>query len=88
LAAWVAAAGYQQLDVSSSTWTFADGSSRTWWGGLWAERTTDSSFARQALEHGFTTKGELELLAEGWREWSQQPDAVFVVVHVEVLGRA
>ena len=87
LPAWVAGAGFGDLEVSSSNWTFADGESRSWWTGLWADRTTGSSFAEQALEYGLSTRGELEEIAAGWREWGERPDGLFVVVHVEVLAR-
>lgn len=87
LPAWVAAAGFSRLEVSSSNWTFADKEARVWWTGLWAERTVGSSFADQALEYGFSTRGELDQVAEGWREWCRQPDGLFLVVHVEVLAR-
>lgn len=87
LASWVRSAGFRDLAVTSSTWTFADAESRRWWCGSWAERTVASSLAEQALEYGFSTRGELEQIAEGWKEWAEQPDAVFVVMHVEVLAR-
>jgi ubiquinone/menaquinone biosynthesis C-methylase UbiE len=87
IAAWVAAAGFGDLQVSSSTWTFADEESRLWWTGSWADRCVASSFAEQALEYGLSTRGELESLAEGWREWGTRPGGVFVVLHVEVLAR-
>lgn len=85
--ALVAAAGYRDLQVSSSTWTFADEPSLSWWSGTWADRCVASSFAAQALEYGLSTRGELDSLAEGWREWAGHPDALFVVLHVEVLAR-
>ena len=72
---------------SSSTWTFATASDRSWWAGLWAERCTTSSFAQRAVEYGITTAGELEALAQQWRAWAEDPAAVFVVVHGEVLSR-
>lgn len=87
LPSWVGAAGFRELEVSSSTWTFADRDSRDWWAGSWAERTVASSFADQALEYGFSTRGELKQIAEGWKEWSERADGLFVVVHVEVLAR-
>ncbi|HET6963285.1 MAG TPA: methyltransferase domain-containing protein [Acidimicrobiales bacterium] len=88
LPSWVAAAGFNDLEVSSSNWTFADAESRAWWTGLWADRTVGSSFAEQALNYGLSTRGELEEVASGWREWGTNPDGLFVVVHVEVLARA
>ena len=49
LMSWVQAAGFADLSVSTSTWTFADPQSRAWWGGLWADRVRLSSFGEQAV---------------------------------------
>ena len=87
LPGWVTRAGFRDLEVSSSTWTFADAESRGWWSGLWADRTVGSSFAEQALEYGFSTRGELDQIAAGWQEWGARPDGLFLVLHVEVLAR-
>jgi ubiquinone/menaquinone biosynthesis C-methylase UbiE len=88
LPSWVRAAGFEHLDVSSSTWTFADENGRAWWGGLWAQRITESSFAVQAKEYGLADDAELADLAAAFESWASMPDGVFVVVHVEVLARA
>jgi hypothetical protein len=87
LPAWVRAAGFDDIEVSSSTWTFADGPGRSWWGGLWAQRVRESSFASQAKDYGFTDEAELADIAEAFESWAAAPDGVFVVVHVEVLAR-
>lgn len=87
LLAWAHAAGWSDLTYSSSTWTFANPTDRSWWSELWAERCTASSFARQAVEYGIATTGEMESLAEGWRSWAEDPDAIFIVLYGEVLGR-
>ena len=87
LAAWVRAAGFEDLEVTSATWTFADLDSRDWWGGLWAERVERSAFAEQAVAYGLSDSAELSALAAAWRRWAAQPDAVFVTPHVEVLAR-
>jgi SAM-dependent methyltransferase len=86
LPAWVGAAGFEGVEVSSSTWTFADADSRTWWAGTWAERTVASSFAGQALDYGLSSRDELEVVAAGWRQWGLEPSALFVVVHLEAMG--
>ncbi len=59
---WVADAGFEDLAVTSSNWTFADAGSRSWWAGLWAERTLGTAFGRQALDYGLATKRD-------WRMW-------------------
>lgn len=83
----VRAAGFADLRVSSSTWTFASDADRRWWCDLWADRTVGSSFAEQAVAYGLSEPAELAGLSRGWRDWAGRPDAVFVVLHVEVLGR-
>lgn len=88
LAAWVRAAGFGDLAVSSSTWTFHSEEERAWWGGLWAERIVHSDFARQGLEYGLTDESELRAISDAFLRWSKDVDGVFVLVHVEVLARA
>jgi ubiquinone/menaquinone biosynthesis C-methylase UbiE len=87
LNAWVRAAGFEELKVSSSNWTYQTPEERAWWGGLWAERVLDSDFARHALEYGLADDDELAAIADGWRRWIDEPDGVFLVVSVEVLAR-
>lgn len=85
---WARAAKLEDVEYGSSTWTFATIAERQWWSSLWAERCVSSSFACQAAEYGIATEADLASLANGWRAWAADPDAVFIVVHGEVLGRA
>ncbi len=84
---WAHAAGLREVAYSTSTWTFATPADRTEWGERWAERTVGSTFARQAVSYGIATESELAAISEGWREWSRGPDAVFVVLHGEIVAR-
>jgi SAM-dependent methyltransferase len=81
------AAGFEDVEVSSSTWTFADAASRQWWGGLWADRVRFSRFAEQAVDYGLSDAEELERIAQAFLRWVASPDGVFVVPHVEILAR-
>jgi ubiquinone/menaquinone biosynthesis C-methylase UbiE len=87
LKGWAHAAGFAEVWYGTSTWTYADSESCAWWGALWADRTTQSSFGKQACEYGLTTEVELDEIAAAWRRWSVHPDASFAVVHGEVLAR-
>ena len=87
LLGWVHAAGFQDVHASSSTWTFADAESRSWWGGLWADRVLLSGFAEQAIAYGLSTPEELSAISAAWRRWAVHPDGFFVVVHGEVIAR-
>jgi ubiquinone/menaquinone biosynthesis C-methylase UbiE len=80
-------AGFDDITVSSSTWTFADSETRAWWGGLWADRVRYTRLAEQAVSYGFSTTDELEEIAQAFLRWSVSPDAVYVTPHVEILAR-
>lgn len=84
---WAHQAGLSDVTYSSSTWTFATPEDRTWWADLWAERCVSSSFAHQAVEYGISDAAELTKLADNWRAWATEPDAVFIVLHGEVIIR-
>ena len=83
---WVRTAGFAQLLVSSSNWTFQRLEDRTWWGELWADRVRQSEFARQSVEYGLTSPSELQGIAEAFLEWAADPDGLFIVVHGEVIA--
>lgn len=84
---WARAAGLTDVAYTSSTWTFSTATDRQWWADLWAERSIGSSFAKQAVDYGISTPAELQDVAGGWRAWADQPDAVFTVLHGEILAR-
>lgn len=87
LKGWALQAGFTAVTASSSTWTYADPESCAWWGNLWADRCEQSELGAQAIRYGLSTKEELSTLAQAFREWARQPDAVFVVPHGEILAR-
>jgi SAM-dependent methyltransferase len=81
------AAGFSDVTVSSTSWTFADPESRQWWGGLWADRVLYSRFAEQALAYGLSDTEELRSISRAFVNWAGSPDGVFIVPHVEILAR-
>jgi SAM-dependent methyltransferase len=88
LLAWAHSAGFDDVLPSASVWCFATPDDRAWWGGLWADRMTDSAIARQAVTEGLATEKELREIADGWRRWATHPDAWYAVLHGEILCRA
>jgi ubiquinone/menaquinone biosynthesis C-methylase UbiE len=88
LLAWAHAAGFTSVVPSASTWCFATPESRAWWGGLWADRFTESDMARQLLGHAIASRDDLSSFAAAWRRWADSPDGWFVAVHGEVLATA
>ena len=60
---------------------------RRWWGELWADRVDSSSLAEQAVEYGLSGRDELKVIAGAWRQWLEQDDGFFIVVHAELIAR-
>jgi len=87
LLGWAQAAGFDDVTLTSSTWTYADPTSRAWWGGLWAERIVASAFAEQAVAYGLSDAAELAAIAAAFRRWAASPDGTFIVVHGEIIAR-
>jgi ubiquinone/menaquinone biosynthesis C-methylase UbiE len=83
---WARQAGFTDVRVSTSNWTFQTADERAWWGGLWADRVQQSEFARQTLEYGLTDEAELAAIGAAFREWAANPDGLFIVLHGEVLA--
>jgi ubiquinone/menaquinone biosynthesis C-methylase UbiE len=84
---WLLRAGFEQLRLSGTTWTFPGYDSVEAWATSWADRTVGSNLATKALEYGIATRTELESIAEGFRQWCRDPAAFFSIGHVEALGR-
>jgi SAM-dependent methyltransferase len=84
---WARLAGLADVAYTTSTWTFARPDDRAWWSGTWAVRIARSNLADQAVAYGIATRDELAEVAAGWRAWAADPDAVFTVVHGELLAR-
>ncbi|MGD0375046.1 MAG: methyltransferase domain-containing protein [Streptosporangiaceae bacterium] len=84
---WARAAGFDEIDVSASSWCYATPDDRSWWGGLWAERVTQSNFADQAVRLGLASRDDLDGLAAAWRRWASSDDAWFLIPHGEILCR-
>jgi SAM-dependent methyltransferase len=84
---WARLAGLDDVAYTTSTWTFAAPADRAWWSETWAERVVASTLAAQALEYGLATRRDLEGIAAGWRAWARDEDAVFTVVHGEIVAR-
>lgn len=88
LLSWAQQAGFTQIRVSASAWCFATAEDRAWWGSLWAERTTRSAIAEQALREGRASSDELQEMAAAWREWASAKDGWFAVLHGEIVCTA
>lgn len=84
---WLLRAGFDDIRLSGTTWTFPGYDSVEAWATSWADRTIGSNLAAKALEYGIASRTELEEIAGGFREWCRDPEAFFSIGHVEALGR-
>ena len=88
LLSWAHAAGFTDVTASSSTWCFATPPDREWWGGMWADRISQSEMAATALRTGAATEADLRRMADGWRAWAADPDGWLSLLHGELICRA
>lgn len=88
LLSWARAAGFAKVEASASAWCYAGLQDRSWWGTLWAERLTSSSFGDRAVEHGLATRSDLDRLAKAWLRWAASEDGWFLIPHGEILCAA
>ncbi len=83
---WTHAAGFADVEPSTSVWRFATLSDRSWWGSLWADRVRESALADQAIERGLASRSDLEEIAKAWLGWAADPDGWFTVSHGEIIA--
>lgn len=88
LLSWARQAGFTDITPTAAAWCFATPENRTWWSGLWTDRTTASVYAELAVDGGHADAGQLRAIAAAWRAWGEEPDGWFMVPHGEVLCRA
>lgn len=86
LKGWFVDAGFTDLEVTTSTWSFADQAGLEWWGGQWSERILHSNLASRAIEQDIASQAELEDISTAWKNWTTQPGAFFTFTQVEVVG--
>jgi hypothetical protein len=86
--AWARAAGFTDVRASASVWLFATPDERSWWGGLWADRLTQSDFGEHAVGNGLATRADLRRLASAWHRWVTSEDGWFLIPHGEIICRA
>jgi len=88
LLSWAHEAGFSDVIPTASAWCFATPEDRAWWGGLWADRVTESTLGEQAVERRLATRSDLDEMARAWHRWAHEPDAWFAVLHGEIVCRS
>ena len=67
LLAWARAAGFDDITVTTSNWTYANPEDRARWGGMWADRILESALARQLVDSEMATSSDLQAISDGWK---------------------
>jgi SAM-dependent methyltransferase len=86
LLAWAHAAGFEDVTAMSSTWCYATSASRRLWAETSAQRISGTSVGAQLVRDGVAAQEELDRIAGAWRDWAQDPDAWFSLLHGEILA--
>jgi hypothetical protein len=84
---WFREAGFKDVTITTSTWSFANDAAVAEWAHTCAERTLTSNIAAKSLEYGLASRSDLESIADGWRVWDRDPDAIFCFAHTEIVAR-
>jgi len=87
LIAWARRAGFTDLEVSTSTWTFANAAERKAWADAWIDRLLHARLNELAKARGLSDQAELEQMAEDWKAWAAHPDGFFAFLHGELVAR-
>ncbi|PYH99763.1 UbiE/COQ5 methyltransferase [Aspergillus ellipticus CBS 707.79] len=84
---WAEKAGFPQSRIrkSAGSWCFSSPEERQYWGGSMAGRAAASGFATKAVQEGFATKEELEMVVKGWEEFIECEQAWFGLLHGEIV---
>ena len=87
LLSWVKTAGFNDAEMTTSSWTYATPARRAHWADLWSGRTGVSRYVERVEELGVSDRVELGELGTLFQEWASNPDAVFAFLHGEVVAR-
>lgn len=87
LAGWVQAAGFVDITVSTSTWSYTSPEAIESWRLLWTSRLLEARMGRALVSKSLATSREVEEMAAGWDRWAAATRPFFAFLHGEVLAR-
>ncbi|MHC3000454.1 class I SAM-dependent methyltransferase [Microbacterium sp. HJ5] len=86
LKSWALEAGLADVRSTATLWLFESPADRAWWGGAWADRALQSSFATAAKAIG-ADDAQLQRISHAWQEWAVVDDGWLLMPHAEMLAR-
>ncbi|OJJ50675.1 hypothetical protein ASPZODRAFT_148131 [Penicilliopsis zonata CBS 506.65] len=86
---WAEKAGFarDQITRSADSWCFSSDEQRAYWGGSMGQRATSSGYSQVAVGEGFATQETLDLIAQGWKQYREDGQGWFGILHGEILCR-
>lgn len=86
---WAKEAGFkdEEIKTGAGAWCFSSPEERAYWGGSMEDRARDSGLARMAVDAGLASKEDLEGMARGWRQFVEDDNGWFSVLHGEIICR-
>jgi ubiquinone/menaquinone biosynthesis C-methylase UbiE len=81
------ASGVVDLQITAAVWCYVTPADTTAWGEAYADRLLTSPMGERPVEYGLATRVEIESMAAAFRAWGAHPDATWMFVHIEALGR-
>jgi SAM-dependent methyltransferase len=83
----ILASGISDCETTAAVWCYATPAETIAWGDAYADRLLTSPMGERPIEAGLLTHSEVEAMADAFRTWAREPDAVWMFVHTAVLGR-
>ena len=89
LVSWALGAGFDRgaVKATANVLCYSTPEERAWFGGMWADRTVNSTYATHAVDKGIADQETLERIAKSWREWTMKEDGWFALMHGEIVCR-
>jgi ubiquinone/menaquinone biosynthesis C-methylase UbiE len=88
LVQWFHQAGLEEIQASSSTWSFSTPSERRFWADAWIGRLLHARLNELAKRFGLASQEELQRMADDWEAWARHESGFFTFLHGEALARA
>ena len=89
LKAWAREAGFkgEGIKCSAGTWCFSSHEERAYWGGSMAKRLEESHLGVSAVEEGIATKEEVQETVKALRDWIDNENGWFGLLHGQMIAR-
>ena len=86
---WAVQAGFERsrITCTAGSWCFSSPDEREYFGGSMAERILSSGFTKSAIDEGYSTSEELAAMSQAWREFVDNEEGWFGILHGEIICR-